>query len=185
MAGVEECGLARAQVFHAAPTSLFSAAQNSLSAPYFTETGGRSDILAGRLLPSRLPSQSDPVGLNPRMSLAPASSTLKIETRRYLPKMNGVRGRGRPHQPEATTGSPMGSGVRTDGGNPKPGPNLSKDAVLRSPYSQRGTTGGNEIVIEMEASLADQQTASPSLSRGIGNGSDTHETLDAPDSSSI
>ena len=54
--GVEESGLARAQVFHAAPESLFSAAQNSLSALDSTETGGRSDIFAGRLLPSRLPS---------------------------------------------------------------------------------------------------------------------------------
>ena len=107
MGGVEECGLARARVFHAAPASLFSAAQNSLSAFDFTGTGERSDIFAGRLLPSRLPSKSDPVGLNPRMSLTPPSSTPKIETRRYLPKMNGVQGRGR---------------------------NLTEDAVLRSPY---------------------------------------------------
>ena len=124
--GAEEYGLARAQVFHAAPGSLFSAAQNSLFALDLTETGERSNIFADRLLPSRLPSKNDPVGLNPRMSLAPPSSTPKIETRRNLPKMNGVRGRGHPHQPGTTSGSPKGSGVRTDGGYPKPGPRSLK-----------------------------------------------------------
>jgi hypothetical protein len=75
MGGAEESGLARARIFHAAPASLFSAAQNSLFALDFAETGERSDIFAGRLLPSRLPSKSDSVGLNPRMSLAQPSST--------------------------------------------------------------------------------------------------------------
>ncbi len=60
MCGVEECCLARAQVFHAAPESLFSAAQNSLSALDSTETGGRSDILAGRPFP-KTPSVGSPI----------------------------------------------------------------------------------------------------------------------------
>ena len=47
MGGVEECGLARAQVFHAAPGSLFSAAQNSLScsSPFFFSESSSSPCI--------------------------------------------------------------------------------------------------------------------------------------------
>jgi len=84
MAGLEDAGLAPVRVFHAAPGSFFSAAQNSLSGLDSTEIAGRSNIFAGRLLPRRLPSKTNSVGLNPLMSLirhSSAPSSAKAEYR--------------------------------------------------------------------------------------------------------